>query len=216
MVVGMGEIGRDTAHVLLLSGCGVLAANRTPRALDEKLSNAAIVPWESWRERAKECGAVFLCTSSPVPILSARDAEEMPGVWIFDLGAPHQSEPVRSGVRVTLDEMKEISDGLMEGYGKSLAVLEEETDKASGALLAEISVLTDDPWKRLAMSRAHSIIKDRASQYARKSGTVPEELETFASSVVKAFLHPLVEAGAAHSSRAWRILSGEGEEGAEE
>jgi glutamyl-tRNA reductase len=216
MVVGMGEIGRDTAHILLLSGCDVLAANRTRRDFGEKLASVKPVPWESWRERARDCGAIFLCTASSVPILSAADARAMPDVWVFDLGSPHQSEPVGSGVRVTLDEMREIAEGLLEDYGKSLASLEIEADKASGALLAEISILTDDTWKHLALSRAHSIIKDRASQYAGKCGAAADELELFASSVMKAFLHPLVSARAGHGTRAWRILSGEGEECAEE
>jgi glutamyl-tRNA reductase len=216
MVVGMGAVGRETAHVLLLSGCPVLAANRTPRVMDEKLSAAEIVPWGLWKERAADCGAVFLCTSSPAPVMSASDAEAMRGAWVFDLGAPHQSEPSDAVTRITLDEMKDIADSLIGDYGKSIAELEAEADKASGALLAEISLLTDDTWKHLAMSRAGAIIRDRASRYAARCGASEDELEAFASSVMKAFLHPLVRARAAHGARAWRILSGECEEGAEE
>jgi glutamyl-tRNA reductase len=215
MVAGMGEIGRETAHVLLLLGFRVFVTNRTPRALGEKLRDAVWAPWDVWKKQATECGAVFLCTSSETPVLSAGDARSMPGVWILDLGSPHQSEP-GDGVRVTLDEMKGISDDLIKGYGKSLVVLEDEADKASSALLAEISVLTDDTWKHLAMARANALIKDRASQYAGKNGVAEEELIAFASSVMKAFLHPLVAERTAHSSRTWRILSGESEERAEE
>ena len=211
MVAGMGTIGRETAHVLLLAGCAVMVSNRTPRSLDEKLSRAEVVPWELWQERAKECGAVFLCTSSPVPILGGRRQDDMPHVRVFDLGAPHQSEPRRAGARVTLDGMREIADDILGDYGVSLAALEIEADRASSALLAEIAVLTDETWKHLALSRARAIIKERAAQYARKCGASEDELEAFASSVMKAFLHPLVSARAGHGARAWRILSEEGE-----
>ena len=149
MVAGMGAIGRETAHALLLKGCEVLVSNRTPRPSDEKLSRAKVVPWESWREQARECGAVFLCTSSPVPILSGQNEDAMPDVRVFDLGAPHQSEPRRYGIRVTLDEMREIADELLDDYGNSLTELEMETDRASSALLAEI-----------AMRAAHCAKKD--------------------------------------------------------
>jgi glutamyl-tRNA reductase len=139
MVVGMGTIGRETAHVLLLAGCEALVSNRTPRPLDEKLSRAKTVPWESWQEMAKDCGAVFLCTSSPVPVLSRQLEDAMPDVRVFDLGVPHQSEPRGSGIRVTLDQMREIADDVLRDYGNSLAALEMEADKASVALMAEIA-----------------------------------------------------------------------------
>jgi glutamyl-tRNA reductase len=215
LVVGLGSVGRETAHILLLMGTRVLAANRTPRDLEEKISGAEFVPWNEWRDRAASCGAVFLCTSAGTPLLSAFSGDAMPDTWVFDLGSPHQSERRNAGVRVTLDEMMEISREEMEEYGKSLAVLEDEADRSSGALLAEISVLTDDTWKHLALSRAHALIRQKASQYAKKTGAEEDELVTFASSVMKAFLHPLVSSSAAHGFRAWRILSGE-ETGAEE
>jgi glutamyl-tRNA reductase len=215
MVIGLGEVGIETARVLTLMGRRVLVSNRTERSPHAGAPNAETVPWDEWRERARECGAVFLCTSSPVPILSGEAQDTMPGVWIMDLGAPHQSEPRNSGVRVTLDEMKTISETMTREYGKSLAALEDEADRASAALSAEISVLTDDTWKHLALARARGIIKERASRHAKSFGCrerCEEELEAFASSVMNAFLRPLVTARAAHSSRAWRILSGEGEE----
>jgi glutamyl-tRNA reductase len=213
MVVGTGLVGRETALALLLGGRRTLVANRTPRPPDEKLREAEAVPWESWKERAAECGAVFLCTSSPTPILGAGEASSLRDVMIFDLGAPRQSEAPASGVRVTIDDMREIAGAVMDGYGKSLAVLEAEADRVSAALLAEISVLADDTWKRLAMSRANAIIKDRAARYAGKYGVPEAGLEEFALSVMSAFLHPLNSAGAAHGARAWRILSGERGEG---
>jgi glutamyl-tRNA reductase len=212
MVVGMGEVGREAVCALRSLGCVVLLANRTQRPLGEKFEEIEFVPWDIWKERARKCGAVFLCTSSPTPVLSASEGDAMPDVWVMDLGSPCQSERRNFGVRVTLDDMKEISDGLLEDYGKSLAALEDEADRASGALLAEISVLTDDTWKHLALSRARIIAKDRASHYAGKIGVAEGELEAFAASVMKAFLHPLVVERTAHSSRAWRILSGEREE----
>jgi glutamyl-tRNA reductase len=212
MVVGMGEVGLETARVLILMGCRVLVSNRTERPPGAGISDAETVPWGEWRERARECGAVFLCTSSPVPILSGETQDAMPGVWTMDLGAPHQSAPRSRGVRVTLDDMKTISEVMTREYAKSLSVLEAEADRASAALLAEISVLTDDTWKHLALARARAIIKERAAQQAHRLGCGEEELEAFASSVMNAFLHPLVAARAAHSSRAWRILSGEGKE----
>jgi glutamyl-tRNA reductase len=212
MVVGLGEVGSETARVLSLMGRRVLVSNRTERPAGAMMPNAETVPWGEWRERARECGAVFLCTSSPVPILSGETQDAMPGVWTMDLGAPHQSAPRNRGVRVTLDEMKTISERMTREYGKFLAALEDEADRASAAISAEISVLTDDTWKHLALARARGIIKERASRHAKRYGRDEEELETFASSVMNAFLRPLVAARAAHSSRAWRILSGEGEE----
>jgi len=63
----------------------------------------------------------------------------MPDVQVFDLGAPHQSEPRELGVRVTLDQMREIADDLLRDYGSSLTALEMEAEKASRALLTEIN-----------------------------------------------------------------------------
>jgi glutamyl-tRNA reductase len=210
MVVGLGEVGTETARILLSMGRRALVSNRTERPPRGKIPESEVVPWGEWRERARECGAVFLCTSSPVPILSGEEGDAMPGVWIVDLGSPCQSAPRNRGTRVTLDDMKAIAEAMTEEYGKSLVVLEDEADRASAALLTEISILTDDTWKHLALSRASDIIKERASQYAKRAGAGEEDLEAFASSVMKTFLHPLVAARAAHSSRAWRILSGEG------
>jgi glutamyl-tRNA reductase len=216
IVVGFGVVGRETAHILLLLGMRVLITNRSPREPEEKLSGAEFVPWHVWENHAVSCGAVFLCTSADTPILSASSEDAMPDTWVFDLGSPHQSEKRNAGVRVTLDEMREISRGEMDEYGKSLAVLEDEADRSSGALLAEISILTDDTWKQLALARAHALIEQKASQYAKKIGTDRDELVMFASSVMRAFLHPLVSASAAHGFRAWRILSGEETGGSEE
>jgi glutamyl-tRNA reductase len=136
----------------------------------------------------------------------------MPDVWVIDLGSPHQSEERNSGVRVTLDDMNEIASSVTDEYKRTLETLEDEADKASSALIAEISILTDDTWKRLALARAHGIIADRASGCAKKTGADQRDLEAFANSVMKAFLHPLAAARTAHGSRAWRILSGESEE----
>ncbi|MDR1508668.1 MAG: hypothetical protein LBS53_03445 [Synergistaceae bacterium] len=209
IVVGLGTVGHETAYILLRMGMRVFVTNRSLREPDKKISDAEFVPWDIWKERAASCGAVFLCTSADAPILSASGADAMPDTWVFDLGSPHQSERRNAGVRITLDEMNEISREKMEEYGKSLAVLEDEADRSSSALLAEISVLTDDTWKQLALARAHALIKEKASQYAKKTGTDKDELEKFALSVMKVFLHPLVSASAPHGFRAWRILSGE-------
>jgi len=215
MVAGMGEMGTETAHILLLMGAYVYVANRSPKILDKKLAPATLVPWDNWMDAARGCDAVFICTSSPSPILASAAEDSMPGTAVFDLGAPHQSEPRSAGTRVTLDEMKDIASAMTSEYGHLLASLEDEADKASSAILAEISVLTDDTWKRLAMTRAHSLIHEKADAYSAKIGAAPADLEAFASSVIKAFLHPLTSAHTAHSSRTWRILSGEdGEYGA--
>jgi glutamyl-tRNA reductase len=216
MVAGLGAMGVETAYILLQMGLEVQITNRSPRVPDKKISGGRLVPWTDWKESAKGCGAVFLCTSAEEPILSSADMDEMPDVWVLDLGSPHQSGLRGSGVRITLDDMNAIASEAMEDYNKLLGTLENEADKTSGALLAEISILTDDTWKQIALSRAHSLISERASLYAKKIGVGESDLEVFASSVVKAFLHPLVAAQTAHSSRAWRILSGEDEEYAED
>ncbi|MDR1137226.1 MAG: hypothetical protein LBK91_02775 [Synergistaceae bacterium] len=216
IVVGLGTVGRETAYILLRMGRRVLITNRSPKEPDKKLSGAEFVPWNVWKNHAASCGAVFLCTSSDTPILSVPDEDAMPDTWVLDLGSPHQSGQRNAGVRITLDEMREISREEMDKYGKSLEILEDEADRLSSALLAEISVLTDDAWKQLAMARAHALIRKKASQYAKKTGADKGDLEMFASSVMKAFLHPLVAASAAHGFRAWRILSGEETDNAEE
>jgi glutamyl-tRNA reductase len=212
MVAGLGVIGTETARVLQLMGCDVRAANRSLREPDKKLAPISVEPWDSWKEAAKNCDAVFLCTSSDVPVLSSDEEDSMPDVSVFDLGVPHQSEPRGFGVRITLDEMKDIASAMTGEYSSLLAELEDEADNASSALLSEISILTDDTWKRLALTRANELIKDRAAACSGRIGAGAEDLEAFASSVIKAFLHPLASAHTAHSYRAWRILSGEPED----
>ena len=91
MVAGLGAIGAETAHILLLMGFEVLISNRTPREPDGKIAAAAVVPWSDWKEEAGKCDAVFLCTSAGEPILSAPEQDSMPDVWVIDLGSPHQS-----------------------------------------------------------------------------------------------------------------------------
>jgi glutamyl-tRNA reductase len=216
MVAGLGAMGTETAHILLLMGCDVRVSNRSPREMDKKISAAALVPWSGWLAAARECDALFLCTSSSSPILTGEDEDSMPDVAVYDLGSPHQSAGRNVGIRVTLDEMNDMASAMNAEYAHMLLELEDEADKTSSALLAEISILTDDTWKQLAMTRVHSLIKDRAVAYAAKTGAGPDDLEAFASSVVSAFLHPLTSAHTAHSSRAWRILSGENEEYAED
>jgi glutamyl-tRNA reductase len=212
LVVGLGMMGHETASILLQMGFDVYVTNRSARAPDKKIADASVVPWEKWRAFAAGCDVIFLCTGAESPILSSSTEDEMPDTWVFDLGSPHQSESRGSGVRVTLDDLNEISRTLMEDYNKSLDVLDSEADKMSGALLSEISMLTSDTWKHLALARAQTLVHERAASHADKLGVTERDLETFASSILKKFLHPLISSNAAHSSRAWRILSGEYEE----
>ncbi|MDR1472580.1 MAG: hypothetical protein LBS75_08650 [Synergistaceae bacterium] len=212
MVAGLGTLGQETASILLQMGVDVRAANRSAREADKKIARAALVPWGEWRASASECDVVFLCTGAESPVLSGDEGDGMPDTWIIDLGSPHQSEPRAAGARVTLDDLRDISSRLMADYGKSLEMLEAEAEKSSSALLTEISMLTDDTWKHLALARARTLVRERSEASSRRLGVAEKDLEAFGASILKKFLHPLVSSKAAHSARAWRILSGEYEE----
>jgi len=210
LVVGQGAFGSEMALLLEAMGFSVSAANRTPRPPAEGCARN-VIDWGVWRKRLPEFDGVFLCTGAPEPILSAEDAEAMPsGAALFDLGSPLQCAP-SARERVTLDDLREIARVTLAEYGRSLSRLEEEASRASGALMAEISMLADDTWKRLALARARSMARERAEAQARKLGVSAEELELFGASLLKSYLHPLVAVTPAHSARAWRILSGESE-----
>lgn len=208
LVVGLGMVGQETAQVLLAMGFRVGITNRSARELDKKLERCAYVEWKTWKAYAANCDAVFLCTGSDRPVLTAADADAMLATRIFDLGSPHQSEP-RDGVRITLDEMHGIAANLLEDYDRLLVTLEQEAEKAAGALTSEISMLTDETWKHLAMARAQAVVREKAAAYAEKMKIPEEELALFGASIVKAYLHPLIASPASHSLRTWRILSGE-------
>jgi glutamyl-tRNA reductase len=215
LVAGLGALGREAASILLQMGVKVYVTNRSDRPAEGKIAAAERVPWDDWREFSRGLDVVFLCTGAETPILSAECADGMPDTWIFDLGSPHQSEP--GGRRgpcglVTLDDMREISLKLTSSYNKSLEALEAEAEKSSAALLAEISMLTDNTWKHLALARARALVHERSEASSKKLGVKEKDLEAFASSIIKKFLHPLISSEAAHSARAWRILSGEYEE----
>ncbi len=215
LVVGLGAFGSEMAELLAGMGFEVSATNRTPgriAALGEKAGACRMLEWAGWREALGAYDAVFLCTGAPRPVMSVADRVAMrDGAALFDLGSPLQSEE-GPGARVTLDDLRERAAETLAEYGRSLVRLEEEAARASGALLAEISVLADDTWKHLALARAKSLARERAEAQAKKLGVAPEELEVFAGSLLKSYLHPLVAVPAAHSARAWRILSGEGAE----
>lgn len=216
LVVGLGALGQETANVLLSAGCEVYVTNRTVRKLDKKLARCIDEGWEGWKTCARACDAVFLCTSAAEPLLLAAEEDAMPDTWVIDLGSPHQSEPRNGGVRITLDDMNEIAGRLLTDYNRLLGTLEEEAEKAGGALLTEVSVLTDETWKHLALARAQALARERAAAKAGRLGVDEAELAAFGASVMKAFLHPLISAPIAHSARAWRILSGEHKEYEEE
>jgi glutamyl-tRNA reductase len=212
LVVGLGALGQEMVSVLLAMGFDVYVANRSERELDKNAARCTVVPWDRWKSRAASCDAVFLCTGAEAPILSDDEMACMPGVPVIDLGSPHQSAPRSVGARVTLDELNAVASDLLLEYNELLVTLEDEAEKASGALLAEISVLTDETWKHLALARAQALVHERAGTYSGKLGVAGEDLEAFGLSIIRAFLHPLVSSTPAHSARTWRILSGEGDD----
>ena len=215
LVAGLGAFGSEMANLLACMDFDVSITNRTPRKadeLDEKIKKCRMLDWAGWKNDLDTYDAVFLCTGAPRPVMSAADRTEMrDGAVLFDLGSPLQSEE-GEGVRITLDDLRELAAETLAEYSRLLVRLEEEAARASGALLAEISVLADDTWKHLALARGQSLVRERAEAQAKKLGVSTDELEVFGASILKSYLHPLVAVPAAHSARAWRILSGEGEE----
>lgn len=212
LVVGQGAFGLEMAALLKTMGFGVSVTNRTPRENEpgDKAGAPRRIGWASWKDGLAEYDAIFLCTGAPAPVLSTADAVRIrKDAALFDLGSPLQSE-CRTANCVTLDDMRGLARVTLAEYGRSLSRLEEEASRASGALFAEISLLADDTWKRLALARAQSLARERAAAQAKKLGVPPEALEAFGASLLKNYLHPLAATPAAHSARAWRILSGEG------
>lgn len=215
LVVGMGAFGSEMAKTLAGMDFDVTVTNRTPLGrenLDEKIRRCHILGWDEWRRALGAYDAVFLCSGASSPLMSASDRSALrDGAFLFDLGSPLQSEE-GAGCRVTIDDLRGLAADTLAGYGRSLARLEEEADRASGALLAEISILLDDTWKHLALARGRSLVRERADAHAKRLGVQPEELEAFGASILKSYLHPLVALHAPHGMRAWRILSGERED----
>ena len=209
LVLGAGEMGLETARVLGACEIPCLLTNRSPRPLPED-PRIEPLPWEGWPEALGRVEGVFCCTAAPEPLLG-------PGLlgalkdppWVLDLGRPPQSAPF-GGVRVLLEDLAVRAEPLLRDYRTSLSTLEAEADRAAEALTGELVHRSGDTWKRLALARGRALARDRAK--ALRGDVPPEELERFAEGFLRAFLHPLLTAPPSHTSRAWRILSGSGEE----
>ena len=212
LVLGAGEMGLETARVLAACGVPCLLATRSPRPLPED-PRIVPLPWEGWPDALGQVEGVFCCTASPAPLLGPEPLEGLaPPPWVLDLGSPPQSAPLPGTRRVLLADLAKTAETLLRDYRASLSTLEEEADRAAEALAGELIHRSGDTWKRLALARGKALARERAALAASRCGGDPRDFEVFAESLLAGFLHPLLTAPSAHTSRAWRILSGSEEE----
>ena len=212
LVLGAGEMGLETARVLAACDVPCLLANRSPRPLPED-PRILPLPWEGWPDALGQVEGVFCCTASPAPLLGPEPLEGLaPPPWVLDLGSPPQSTPLPGTRRVLLADLAKTAETLLRDYRASLSTLEEEADRAAEALAGELVHRSGDTWKRLALARGKALARERAALAASRCGGDPRDFEVFAESLLAGFLHPLLTAPPAHTSRAWRILSGSEEE----
>ena len=218
LVVGAGEIGEETARILAGLSVPVSVTNRSGergRSLAETLG-APFLPWEDWRERAADFGALFFCTGAPAPLFSL--AERREGQRIFDLGSPPQVERNAGGspFLLAMDDLAVEAAKITAEYRTKLRRLESEAAEAARSVCAELTSLSAETYKRLVLLRAERIVEERAELTARKTGADRESLRRMGWSVVKALLSPAFAESDPHARRLWKILSGDMEEPADD
>jgi glutamyl-tRNA reductase len=219
-------MGEETARLLRACRIEVRLVNRTRHRGEEVAERLGLplLSWENWREAAKDVDGLFLCTDAPEPIWRESETETFgagkrqnleegrrekprPLPWVFDLGGIPQSSPQSGAVRITVDDLREYAEGLLETHRKGLRRLEQEADATARALWEELSGIYGDTYRRLALARAKQVVRDRVERTAKKTGADPEILEAMAWSVVKGVLHPLLSNRTSHTNRVWRLLA---------
>jgi glutamyl-tRNA reductase len=226
LVVGTGAMGEETARLLRACRIEVRLVNRTLRKGEEVAERLGLplLSWENWREAAKDVDGLFLCTDAPEPLWrgsetetlgagkrqspeECRQKEPLSLPWVFDLGGIPQSSPESGAIRITVDDLRECAERLLETHRKGLRRLEQEADITARALWEELSGIYGDTYRRLALARAKQVVRDRVERTAKKTGADPEILEAMAWSVVKGVLHPLLSNRTSHTNRVWRLLA---------
>lgn len=153
LVVGLGEIGTQTASLLLKRGIGRLAvANRTHRLARNfaEANGATAHPFDRLEEMLSPADLVITATASEEPILS----REMIGRFsasrgkrplvLIDLGVPRDIDPSAgdlSGVYLyNMDDLKTIAE-------KNMAFRKKEKETAE-AMIGEASALVEGEWEK--------------------------------------------------------------------
>ena len=81
---------------------------------------------------------MFLCSSSPQPVLRREDLEGS-GVWVVDLGSPPQGKMGQGYRYFGIDEIAQRAQVLLAGYREELKGLEEGAEEAAALLWAELT-----------------------------------------------------------------------------
>lgn len=241
LLLGAGDMGRETARILSSLGVSFTVANRTEERARELAGvfDTPVLSWEKWRNEAPRFDTLFFCTGSPLPVFSAENARK--GQWLFDLGSPpqveknryaekqrcHQAQPQRSLVAppsqktddlflLAMDDLAGTAADLTAEYRKKLRRLEDEAADAAGSIRAELTSLSAETYKRLVLRRAERIVEGRAERTAKKTGADPEILRRMGWSVVRALLSPAFGESDPHARRLWKILAGDMEDSEDE
>ncbi|WP_245522675.1 tetrapyrrole biosynthesis, glutamyl-tRNA reductase [Thermanaerovibrio velox] len=134
LVAGMGEMGRETCKVLSYFGAEVVCTSRSSAPPE----GFRCIPWESLRSRARDFQGVFLCTSSPLPVLFEEDLAGS-GTWVVDMGSPPQGVPGEGYRYMGIEDIARISRRRLRGYREELQGLEAAAEGAGTSLWEELT-----------------------------------------------------------------------------
>ncbi|MDO8527046.1 MAG: glutamyl-tRNA reductase [Deltaproteobacteria bacterium] len=151
LVVGLGEMGMQTADLLSKRGVGKLVVtNRTEAKAKDFASRvgAEVHPFENLQEALSRADLVITCTASPVPVLTKEMflgnkfvMRQRPTILI-DLGVPRDIEPAVSNLNgvylYNVDDLKTIAD-------KNLAVRQKEA-KLALEKIGTVARTFEDVW----------------------------------------------------------------------
>lgn len=208
LLLGAGEMGRETAKVLKAMGTPFSISNRSANTgidLAEQ-TDAKWIPWNRWKEAISEKEVVILATSSEIPLIDESNCPEK--TWIIDMGASPQASG-KERKTITVDHLRETTRELLSDYRSQLIELEDRTSDAAQTLWSEVISMKGDQYKRRAMARIDDIIAKRASQTAHKTKACEETLKQMGNSIARAVLAPIWNIEGHDSIKIWRALAGE-------
>ncbi|MCX7827718.1 MAG: hypothetical protein N2315_00705 [Thermanaerothrix sp.] len=134
LVAGMGEMGRETCKVLSYLGASVACTSRSSPPPPGFRS----LRWQDLPSGAKCFHGVFLCTSSPKPVLREEHMEGS-GAWVVDLGSPPQGKMGRGYRYFGIGEIAQRAQALLADYREELKGLEKAAEDAAAMLWAELT-----------------------------------------------------------------------------
>lgn len=208
LILGAGEMGRETAKVLKAMKAPFSISNRsTNTGLDlADQTGAEWIPWDKWRETLSEKDVVILATSSETPLIDVSLCSEK--TWIVDMGASPQA--TGAGIKIiTVDDLKKTTRFLLSDYRSQLVQLEDKTSDAAQILWNEVISMKSDHYKGQVMARIDKIVSQRASQTAHRTKASEEILTQMGNSIVKAILSPVWDIEGHDGIKIWRALAGE-------